>query len=116
MTRMTFCNHHTTYIVILFSPNIFIAEATGVKHILNNKRQILAGKIHISLTLSIVLLTHFSMGHVALERSLSLLPKANSSGVPVLLLTPHHSSTNPTAREVGAHALLNGVLQSVRGH
>lgn len=55
-----------------------------------------------------VLCAHLFMGYVALEQFLSLLPKANSSEIPVLLLTPQHSSTGPTAREVGAHALLNG--------
>lgn len=50
---------------------------------------------------------------VTLEQFLS---KANNSEIPELLLTLQHSSTNPPASEAGANGLLNGVLQSVRGH
>lgn len=82
------------------------------KHDLN-KRQT-SVKLYISLTL--VHSAMYTLLHSHVKQFLSLLPKANSSEITVLLLTPQHSSTNPKAKEVGAHALLNGVLQSVRGH
>lgn len=64
------------------------------KHDLN-KRQT-SVKLYISLTLAhSVDRAMYTLLHSHVKQFLSLLPKANSSEITVLLLTPQHSSTNP---------------------
>lgn len=53
-------------------------------------------KLYISLTLAhSVDSAMYTLLHSHVKQFLSLLPKANSSEITVLLLTPQHSSTNP---------------------